>query len=290
MKSPSCGEVISNHEYHHGRDWGHLVSSTQFKRIYESPAAFKWPLPFTEGPATDLGTATHSAVLEPDKMSELIVLPDLPCRSNADKDDWRRWLDNFGANQAEIEAARLKDDFVNLARTTANRCGKSIVSMSQLETTKAMSVSVLECQHAVEALTGGSCELSFRAYGRKARPDCMSGGLLSDLKTCARFDHFGYQARDLKYPSSLAWYDHVLSDCGVNVFSWAWIVVESAPYRLASDGIARHRVKIVVASEELKMQAQEELEDAITTYKSCVASGEWPSKEIPVEELQPTRY
>jgi len=285
MNSPSCGESISNHEYHHGRDWEHLVSSTQFKRFYDSPAAFKWPLPFSEGAATDLGTSTHSAVLEPAKLSDLIVLPDLPCRSNADKEDWRRWLDNFGANQAAIDAARLKDDFVNLARTTANLGGKSIVSSDQFDAARAMAISVQENEDAQLLLTGEMVERSFRAYGLRARPDSIKGSLLCDLKTCAQLDRFKWIARDLKYPSSLAFYQLVLDYCKVTIETWSWVVVESTPYRLDRDGTPRHRVKVFVASEDMRLEAMASLRDALDAYRECKKADFWPDNTLPIEEL-----
>ena len=290
MKSPRTGEDITNHEYHHGEEWGPLISSTRFKAFYESPAAFRWPLPFTESSATDLGTAAHSAILDPDKIDDLVVLPDIPFRSTADKDLWRLWLSDFGADHDAIKNLKVKDDFIGLARNTASIAGKSVVSEDQLQSVRAMSISVLESSDACDALAGGLCEMSFRSGSFKARPDCISGALLSDLKTTGKFDRFNWQAYDLKYPSSLAWYERVLRECHVSIGAWAWIVVESNPYRLAADGIARHRVKVVVASEELCMESREALDDALTTYQSCVVSGEWPSAVIAIEELQSRGY
>lgn len=283
MKSPKTGEQISNHEYHHGREWGPLISSTRFKAMYTDPAAFRWPLPQKGSAALDAGTAAHTAILDPERMDDLLLLPDIGFRSNADKDRWREWLLELGAEG--VEDVSKKDEILSLARVAAEKRGKSIVTPEQLETTRAMSASVLECSAAVDALSNGLCEMSFRAYGLKARPDCLSGELLSDLKTCARFDRFSYQAHDLKYPSSLAWYERVLRCCNVSVDAWAWVVVESAPYRMESDGLARHRVKVVVAGDDLRWTALNDVDKALDIYATCKESDEWPAADIATELL-----
>lgn len=288
MRSPKIGEQISNHEYHNGDDWVDLISSTRFKAMYRDPAAFRWPLPRHESSAMDAGTAAHTAILDPERMDDLLLLPEIGFRSNADKDRWKKWLVDLGAEG--VESASKKDDILSLARVCADKRGKSIVTPEQLETARAMSASVLECKDAVDALSDGMCEISFRADGRKARPDCLSGALLSDLKTCARFDRFDFQAFNLMYPSSLAWYELVLIGCGVNVGAWAWIVVESAPYRMAADGLARHRVKVVVASESLRMESLSDLEQTLAVYAECKRNDEWPAASIQIEELNSERY
>lgn len=287
MRSPRDGEIISNHEYRNGHGWVDLISSTRFKAIYTDPAAFRWPLPHTASAALDAGTTAHTALLDPERMDDLLLLPEIGFRLNADKDRWRRWLVDLGAEG--VESVSLKDDILSLARVAADQRGKSIVTAEQLESTRAMSASVLECEDAVQALSDGLCERSFRADGRKARPDCLSGALLSDLKTCARFDRFDYQAHDLKYPSSLAWYELVLMGCGVNVGAWAWVVVESAPYRMAADSLPRHRVKVVVASDALRMESLSDLEQALGFYEACASNDEWPAAIIPTEELTSRR-
>lgn len=281
MKSPASGESISNHEYHHGRDWSHLVSSTQFKLFCEEPAAFRWSLPFTERAATDRGTATHSAVLEPEKLDDLVVLPDIPCRSNADKDAWRAWLYGFGADEEAVSESRLKDDFVSLARHTANATGKSIVNQDQLAAAKAMAISVSECEDAAQTIFRALIEKSYRAYGLRARPDILKGHLLSDLKTCAQLDRFKWAARDLMYPLSLAFYEIVLGFCGVEVEEWSWIVVESSPYRSAPDGINRHRVQVVEVHEEKRLDELSALRKELEFYLECKATDTWPTRELP---------
>lgn len=288
MKSPKTGEQISNQEYHHGNEWGPLISSTRFKAMYTDPAAFRWPLPLVGSDALDMGTAAHTAILDPERMDDLMLLPDIGFRSNADKDRWREWLLELGAEG--VEDVSNKDEILSLARVAAEKRGKSIVTPEQLETTRAMSASILECEDAVAALSGGLCERSFRAHGRKARPDSLSGALLSDLKTSSKFERFGYQAHDLKYPSSLAWYERVLLDCGVRVGAWAWVVIESVPYRMADDGLARHRVKVVVSSMELRRDAIEDLGLALERYEECKNNDQWPAAYIAIEELTSNRY
>lgn len=286
MKSPHTGESIPILEYHNGAEWGDLIGSTRFKAFYRDAAAFRWPLPVTESAALDLGSATHMAILDPDALSALLVLPEIPFRSNADKARWQQWLTDFGTLGAERYTK--KDEIIAAARATAATQGKTIASQTQIDVTSAMSMSVLECEEACDALRDGRCERSYRADGKKARPDCLSGELLVDLKTCARFDRFDLQAHELQYPSSMAWYDYVLRACGVPVHAWAWIVVESAPYRLASDGIPRHRVKVVVASDDVKMETEEALGSALRLHAECTKNDDWPAEILPTTELKNT--
>lgn len=286
MKSPTTGEVISNHEYHNGQEWGRLTSSTRFKLFAENPIAYRYPLPMDGSAVLDAGTATHTTILEPDKITDMIVLPDIGFRSNADKASWSQWLHDFGADKDAIAKISTKDTIINLARETAAKQGQAICSHEQREAAAAMALSVHEHDLARESLEGADKELSFRAYERKARPDAMLGSLLTDLKTTGQVDRFKWQVKDLKYALSLAFYQSVLADCGRHVDTWSWIVVESKPFRLGPDGIPRHRAQVYTAGDDMMNEGLHQVMDYTSRLRECNRSGKWENKQLPLITLE----
>ncbi len=235
--------------------------------------------------AMDGGTAAHTVILEPDKIGDMIVLPEIGFRSNAEKAAWSQWLSDFGAKQDDIDKLSTKDAILDLARKTAAIGGQDICSHEQREAAAAMAISVNEHDLARESLEGADKELSFRAYERKARPDAMLGGLLTDLKTTAQIDRFKWQAKDLHYAISLAFYQSVLADCGRHVDTWSWIVVESKPFRLGPDGLPRHRVQVYTAGDDMMTESLNQVMDYTNQLRECNRSGEWKNRQLPLITL-----
>lgn len=268
--------TISNDEYHHGETWRDLIGSTTFKPFYTSPAAYRWPLP-RDGGTFDLGTEVHRQVLTPDSTDWPIVLPEIGYRSAYDKDAWYRFASSVGA---DVQGTERKEELLEKIRG----CG-DIISADQMNEARAMAVSVRECCAATDVLAGGDNEKSFKAGWRKARPDCLNAGMLIDLKTTSKFDNFQWQMRSLRYPESLAWYESVLSENGIAINYWLWIVVDTKPYRLAQDEGPRHRVRVLSASEELQGFARERMGKALALHAECKARDVWPGEDSVIEEV-----
>jgi len=80
---------ISNEEYHRGAEWGDMLHASVIKTlINQTPAHFKYARehPSKTTPAMELGTATHTAVLEPEKFnSKFAPAPDCDRRTKTGK-------------------------------------------------------------------------------------------------------------------------------------------------------------------------------------------------------------
>ncbi len=270
---------VSNREYHN--DWPE-ISSSQFKPFYQSPSAFRWPLPREDKECYQLGTALHSTLLEPD--NPMLVQPSVNFATKAGKTEYRQWLRNLGAVH-DVDSMTKKADFIAATVDIAVAQNIDFCSEDQYEHAKAMALSVSECEDAITALEGTDKELSFRSKGRKARPDAFGSGLLIDIKTTSSFDRFKFQALDLMYPEQLAWYESVLNDFGVSINHWLYIVVDTAPYRSAADGINRHLVKVWIVDENLRDQSLKRLNDAYKQYKICLERDEWPDTKNTIETI-----
>lgn len=280
--SPQSGEIVSNRVYH--EDWPE-ISSSQFKAFYTAPAAYRWPMDRKPIDAWQLGTAAHTAVLQSELLNDLLMTPGAGFATKADKDSWRHWLNYYG--NTDVDDIKLKDDFLSHARRIAVERDTDLVTPDQLAQAEAMAASVKLCEEAQEALKDCIVERSYRAKGRKARPDALGSALLIDLKTTSFFDAFRHKAHDLRYPESLAWYELVLRDCGVRVSYWLWIVVESTPYRLNEVGEPRHRVKVVLANDDCRREAISTLDMALDQLEQCRQTNTWPKYQTEVESLYP---
>ena len=166
-------------------------------------------------PAMVMGSAIHSAILEPDLFpSEYVANPGIERRSNAGK-----------AEYAAFEAEHK---------------GKIVLSDEDFQACLAIRDAVHSHPLAAGLLTLGQAEQSF--YGIdpetgeliKCRTDYMhdSGSMIVDLKSTedASPDGFGKSAANFRYPVQIAWYHDVMDAAyGEHPEHWVFMAVEKKP-------------------------------------------------------------
>lgn len=162
-----------------------------------------------------LGSATHSAVLEPDLFSkEFLVLPDLDLRTKN--------------GRAE------RDAFV------AAHPGASIITVDQRETALAIATAVRRHPVAGRLFVGGRAEQSYFAMDRetgetiKCRTDYFieSAGMIVDLKTTkdASDDGLGKAVANFRYDLQPPWYQDVFEALYDEAPPyWVFVFVEKTP-------------------------------------------------------------
>lgn len=210
MKPGIYGD-ISNNEYHSGDG----VSKTSLDKIAKSPAHYLHHLSHKSEstPAMDIGTATHTLILEPEKFDdEIAVLPDgIDRRTKAGK-----------AAYAEFQEVSA---------------GKVIIKADEFDAIQRMRDAVMAHPSAAQLLTGGIAEQSAYWVDEdtgmlcRCRPDFTVGRVLLDLKTTddASPVAFGRSAAKYRYEVQGAFYLDGMNAAGANIDEFAFIVVEKKP-------------------------------------------------------------
>lgn len=209
--------------------------------------------PNTPTPAMVLGSAVHSAVLEPDLFpNEYVANPGIERRSNAGK-----------AEYAAFEA---------------ENAGKIILSDEDFQTCLAIRDAVHHHPVASGLLRDGKAEQSFYAVDPetgelvKCRIDFLpnSGSMTVDLKTTedASPDGFGKSAANFRYPVQTAWYNDVLdASVGEHPEHWVFLAVEkNPPYAIGiyfTDPLDVARARVAARRDFLRIVAAKQ-------------SGQWP--------------
>lgn len=167
-------------------------------------------------PAVIMGSAVHSAVLEPDLFpSEYVMAPQgINKRTNAGK----------------AEYAAFEEE---------NK-GKTVLDAEDFATCLSVRDAVYRHPVARGLLTGGKAEQSFYAIDKetgelmKCRTDYMhdSGAMIVDLKTTedASPSGFGKSAANFRYPIQTSWYNGVLDAAfGEHPADWVFLALEKKP-------------------------------------------------------------
>ena len=198
------------------------------------------------------GRAVHTAILEPDRIGEDLVV--FPGARRAGK-DWDAFeAENTGRTivkpneYADIIATR---DAVRGHHLAAPYLGTGVREYTIQWTDKA---------------TGLLC---------KARPDWLTmsadGLVLVDLKTARAIDEggFGRQAQRLGYPCQLAHYAAGLAAIGLPVSKIVFVIVESK---------APHDVGVLVMTDEQRKNATAEVADLLGRVAHCHLTDQWPGR------------
>lgn len=228
---------MTNEQYHgsKGISKSHLDAINRGDRHYWHRYLNPDREPEEQSPALIMGSAIHSAVLEPDLFpSEYVMAPtSINKRTNEGK-----------AAYAAFEAANK---------------GKTVLSPEDYATCLAVRDAVHMHPVASGLLHNGHAEQSFFAVDPetgeliKCRTDYMhdSGGMIVDLKTTedASPAGFGKSAANFRYPVQTAWYNDVLDACfGEHPEVWTFLAVEKKPpycvgiYFTEYDQVARARI------------------------------------------------
>lgn len=266
---PGIYNDISNADYHKGPG----LSSSDLKMLAQSPLHYKTSkeTPQVETDCMRLGTATHTAILEPERFDSVYAqAPEGDKRSKAVKEAW-----------AEIESG-----------------GKIPLSHGDFEAIQGMKRSIMEHPLAGRWLTGGTAELSgyWNQHVRddslnldadilcKCRPDYIkelgSQYVIIDLKTTKSAEprYFSRAAYwDYQYHISAAHYITGMEALrGVRAQGFIFVTVEKTP---------PYAVNVFEASEEFIRAGEETNYDLYRLFASCQASGRWPGYPVETKKL-----
>lgn len=247
--------------------WPHLTRGVLKTLLYQTPAHAKHERDnSSESSASQrLGTLTHTALLEPDKMDELFI---------AEPTGARRGTKAWAACEEE-------------------NAGKLVVKQDEWDAALAMRDATMKCREFVALRKKSRFELSAVWHNNVAGEPCKGrmdiwseygSGIIADLKTAASAhpDAFQKAIWNYGYHIQAAWYRSGAKALGLSdAPEFYFIVVESSPphataiYRLDSESIAAGEAQVNAA---------------LRKYARCKELGVWPSwdgvREIGLSEWQ----
>lgn len=249
-------------DYHTGRfgpEEGSL-SSTEAKRLLESPATYQWYKTHQQPPsrAFDIGHIVHSMVLGVGL--DVVTYPE----------------DVLGKGGATTTVAAK--EFAAEARKN----GQIPVKASELEAPALMAEAVLAHPTARKYFENGVPEVSIYAQDdgvwMRGRIDQVSGDgnlALVDLKTTSATptpDSFTRTVANFHYALQREWYRHI----------WYEITGEWAPFlHVVVSKTPPYLVSVFELDSEFELIGKTQMRRALTTYRACMERDEWPG--LPAE-------
>lgn len=249
MTTPTIRHDLTNAEYHASP----AISKSGLDLIRKAPALYRWRRdnPKEPTPAMRLGTLTHTAVLEPWRLDEnIMVAPKIDRRTSAGKAEWEAFL-------------------------IASE-GKELVELDELEKLYAIRDSVRSHPAAAKAL-GMIREVESSIFWQigdvdcRCRPDGITtNGVIVDLKTTkdASPDGFAKSIAGYRYHVQAAYYsDGYEAAFGSPPRGFVFIAVETEPPYL---------VAVYVASEVMVIRGRADYLADLETFRRCRDADEWP--------------
>lgn len=247
------------------------ISKSGLDLIAKSPAHFLAGFQGIGAKTARIGTATHSQILE--GASGMIVAPDIPYRSAANKDDWDDWFAENGATSPIAKAGFKSDDkFPEFERQT----GLTVVTESEFNNIKQMHESAMhKADHLLlNGLAEQSILFNYRDVDCRCRPDFMNTEhhYIVDVKSTKDASERGFRrsVAQYRYHVQQAFY------CtGYQVETGHWPEF----YFLAIDKSAPFLSAIYKLDSEALEHGLMLMERDIGTYIDCMETGRWPGYE-----------
>jgi len=250
---------LTNEDYHANPAIG---SSSVIKLIKKSPLHYKASMdrkePQTE--AMKFGQAFHSAILEVEKFKENYV--ERPEGMSFVSKEGKSWRD------AQTKEILTFDQFADLRGMFASVYGSSLVA---------------------PLLSGGDSEQSYFWKDEatdlicKCRPDYLNDMFMVDLKSTEDASEYGWTSSKFrwKYDIQAQFYMRGLKACTGIDYDFKWIVVEKAyPYAVA----------VYEMTNEEKVNADTQIDQALSTIKMCQDLNTWPGYDDRVRTTAPVYF
>ena len=236
------------------------ISVSRLKELKHSPQHYQYGLEHPkQSDALTLGTATHVAVLEPERFIN----------------DFAVWERRTDAGAMAPRRGQYWDEFLRVA------WGKTVLTTEERDMANTLAKAVRFDATANPYLAAGEPEVTMQwdTDGRacKGRADWLTRvgdkPVLVGLKTardCRPFA-FGGQAAKLEYGMQWAfYYDGYLACTGVAP-RMIEIVVESAP---------PHPVATYIIDQDIILQGRDNYREMLKILAECETSGEWPGPVV----------
>lgn len=268
INQPGIYREVSSVDYHTGPGLG----SSHLRELLRSPLHYQTSvkLPHKETPAMRLGTATHCAILEPERFEiEYVEAPIVDRRTKDGKALWN-----------ELEQS-----------------GKIILSSDEYSRVTEMAKGMRSHELASKLIIGGASEQSIyweqgvsspnveTSILCKSRPDYVKpmkkGYVIVDIKTTQDAHIIEFQRK-----AYYKWFYHLQAAhyirgfenvTGEKVIAFIYIAIESEP---------PYAISIFKAGDDYLRAGEEKTLELYELYANCVAKDNWPSYSEEIQELR----
>lgn len=241
---------MTNEQYHADRS---AVSSSGLKKLLISPAHYKDYIEAerVETTALRVGTAIHTALLEPEVFSQTyIVAPVVDRRTKEGKAAWAEFLATLG--------------------------DKKVVTEAELQMLRGIAAEVAKHKMASTLLTIGVAEQSIFWTDKetgircKVRPDSLSAYATLDVKSTESAHRADFPRSCVRYGYDLsaAMYQEGVREATGEVRDFVFLAVEKS---------SPHACALYKASEEMLASGYQKFRFALRTLAECREKGVWPS-------------
>ncbi len=256
---------LSNEEYHDQE----ALNKSGLVQLAKSPAHYmEWDQAMEEEPtrAMVVGTATHKAVLEPDKYNQsIIIAPIVDKRTKAGKAEWKTFQ----------EKAK----------------GKIILTQDEADVIEGMKGSIYNNIAAYDLLLEGTAEQSIffkdpvYNFLCKVRPDWYSSdGQVVDIKTCldAGYDGFSRAIANFKYHWQAFFYlNGITAVTGLEHNKFVFIAVEKEP---------PFAMAVYEATKDMLKTARKQIAPLLNIYAECLKTEVWPGYYDELQYIELPRW
>ena len=256
---------LSNEEYH-GQA---ALNKSGLVQLAKSPAHFfEWYHAPDEEPtrAMVIGTALHTAVLEPDKYDQSITIaPQVDKRTKAGKAEWTSFQ----------ESAK----------------GKIVLTQDEASAIDGMKESVYNNLTAYDLLLEGKPEQSVffkdpvHNFLCKVRPDWYTSYKeVVEIKTCldAGYDGFSRAIANFKYHwQALFYLNGLTAVTGIQHDKFIFIAVEKDP---------PYAVAVYEATRGMLNTAQKQIAPMLDVYAKCLKTDVWPGYKDELQQIELPRW
>lgn len=256
---------MSNEEYHSQPG----LNKSGIVQIAKSPAHYlEWYHAPEEEPTRAMvtGTALHTAVLEPHKYDQsILIAPQVDKRTKNGKAEWESF-------QEEAK-------------------GKIILTQDEADSITGMKASVLNNMTAYDLLLEGKAEQSvfFKDpdydFLCKVRPDWVTPEReVADIKTCmdASYDAFSRTVANYKYHwQALFYLNGLTAVTGTDHHTFIFIAVEKDP---------PYAVAVYKATKDMLNIARKQMEPVLAVYAECLTTDVWPGYQDTLQPLELPRW
>lgn len=248
----------------------HGVSQSRLKILARSPAHLKYADEHPEEPTPDqiLGTITHTAVFEPDKLETCCYVKPASYQDTK-TGDWKKW--NGNANACKDWLAAHQDRPIISQEHFTSVCGIRDAVFAH----PAASMALKSTGKAEQSLFAEDPDTGLQL---KCRADFLTGNSDVDLKTCVDASPAGFAkaVANFGYDIQAAMTLDICRFLGLGIIHFVFIAVEKEP-------------PYAVGVYELDGRALEvgrnKYRRLLNRYLECVAKEEWPAYSRNVEYL-----
>lgn len=244
------------------------LNHSTLKLHFKSPAHVKHYLENGRKETAEMarGTLLHLAILEPHKLSDVMVYDKLDGRTKEGR-----------TQREELEEAR-ESGVLTAPRAELERVSEMAQSVFAHSDANKIVKAVSECEKILQGeLLGIKCKGLADFYSEK-------GQFLGDLKTTSkdpRFFSFQREAANFHYYTQAAFYLLLCKAMNIKADAFFWIVVESEP---------PYGVCVYPLSEVTRSTCDLAIEALLERHKACEATDYWPCYSEPMQPLDAPDY